>query len=87
MKQVRSLLAVLGVTVFLLGIAAVAFTSSPLHADTTAHATTEYVGADTCFTCHYDAYPRWDTRLQPVPTLDVASPMALDVAVLTVPTE
>ncbi len=85
MKQARSMFAVLGVTAFLLGIAVAAFTSSPLRVDTAAHATAEYIGAGSCFTCHYDAYPRWDTRLQPVPTLDVAQ--AFDAARLALPSE
>lgn len=81
MKQIRAGLAVLGVAVFLLGIAAAAFSSPPLHAYTTPHSTAEYVGAETCYTCHYDAYPSWDTRLRPMPTLDVAQAILIDVAV------
>lgn len=66
MTGLRTGLVFLGVVAFLLGVAAAVF-ASPLETTIPQAQIAEYVGSDTCFTCHEKPHREWEGKMHPMP--------------------
>lgn len=66
MTGLRTGLVFLGVVVFLLGVAAAVF-ASPVETPPKQAQIAEYVGSDTCFTCHEKPHREWDGKIHAMP--------------------
>lgn len=84
MRRLPITLAAFGVTVLLVGAALITYANSAMHPAEVPLTSAEYIGSNTCFTCHKDQPPKWEGALHPIIIQDaVANPAAVNVEMTT----